>query len=40
MRDYSAPIWSLLMFEAFLSNVMGGASAAGRTDVPLVMAAG
>ena len=23
-RDYSAPLWSLLMFEAFLRNSMGG----------------
>jgi asparagine synthase (glutamine-hydrolysing) len=23
LRDYSAPIWSLLMFEAFIRNVMG-----------------
>jgi asparagine synthase (glutamine-hydrolysing) len=22
-RDYSAPLWSLLMFEAFLRNSMG-----------------
>jgi asparagine synthase (glutamine-hydrolysing) len=25
MRDYSAPLWTLLMFESFLRNVMGGA---------------
>ncbi len=25
MRDYSAPLWTLLMFEGFLRNVMGGA---------------
>jgi asparagine synthase (glutamine-hydrolysing) len=24
LKDYSAPIWSLLMFEAFLANVVGG----------------
>jgi asparagine synthase (glutamine-hydrolysing) len=23
LRDYSAPLWSLLMFESFLRNVMG-----------------
>jgi asparagine synthase (glutamine-hydrolysing) len=22
VRDYSAPLWSLLMFDAFLANVM------------------
>ena len=27
-RDYSSPIWTLLMFEAFLRNVMDGAPAA------------
>jgi asparagine synthase (glutamine-hydrolysing) len=27
-RDYSAPLWSLLMFEAFLRNVEGGTSRA------------
>jgi asparagine synthase (glutamine-hydrolysing) len=24
LRDYSAPLWTLLMFESFLRNVMGG----------------
>jgi asparagine synthase (glutamine-hydrolysing) len=24
VRDHSSPIWTLLMFEAFLRNVMGG----------------
>ncbi len=28
-RDYSSPIWTLLMFEAFLRNVMDGAPAGG-----------
>ena len=28
-RDYSAPLWSLLMFEAFLRNVMGARMDAG-----------
>jgi asparagine synthase (glutamine-hydrolysing) len=23
-RDYSAPLWTLLMFDAFLKNVMEG----------------
>ena len=23
MRDYSAPLWTVLMFESFLRNVMG-----------------
>jgi asparagine synthase (glutamine-hydrolysing) len=22
-RDYSAPLWALMMFESFLRNVMG-----------------
>jgi asparagine synthase (glutamine-hydrolysing) len=28
-RDYSAPLWTLLMFESFLRNVLG----AGGADV-------
>ena len=31
-RDYSAPLWTLLMFESFLRNVMG-ASVAMRTEM-------
>ena len=27
LRDHSSPLWTLLMFEAFLRNVAGGASA-------------
>jgi len=27
-RDYSAPLWTLLMFESFLRNVVDDASAA------------
>jgi asparagine synthase (glutamine-hydrolysing) len=27
-RDYSGPLWSLLMFDAFLSHVLGDQSAA------------
>ena len=27
-RDYSAPIWTILMFEAFLRNSMKGAPSA------------
>ena len=30
-RDYSAPLWTLLMFEAFLRNVEGY-----RTDAPAI----
>jgi asparagine synthase (glutamine-hydrolysing) len=26
-RDYSAPLWTLLMFESFLRNVMGASAA-------------
>jgi asparagine synthase (glutamine-hydrolysing) len=26
-RDYSAPLWTLLMFEAFLRNVLDGSRA-------------
>ena len=33
-RDYSAAIWSLLMFEAFLRNVLGYAPAAGSRPRP------
>lgn len=40
-RDYSAPIWSLLMFQAFLSNVLEGNSAFGvAAERPLVPAPG
>jgi len=31
MRDYSAPIWTLLKFEAFLRNVLGAEASAGAT---------
>ncbi len=40
LRDYSAPLWSLLMFESFLRNVMGEEvpakvwAAAGRQAAP------
>jgi asparagine synthase (glutamine-hydrolysing) len=34
-RDHATPIWTLLMFDAFLRNVMGGSSRA----IPLVEAA-
>jgi asparagine synthase (glutamine-hydrolysing) len=34
-RDYSAPLWTLLMFEAFLRQVVDGGSAA-----PAAMEAG
>jgi len=30
-RDYSASIWALLMFEAFMRSVLGAAPAAGGT---------
>ncbi len=34
VRDYSAPLWTLLMFEAFLRNVVGEAPAAApQTEV-------
>ena len=29
LRDYSAPLWTLLMFESFLRNVMGAQVRAG-----------
>jgi asparagine synthase (glutamine-hydrolysing) len=35
VRDYSAPLWTLLMFDAFLRNAMGGA---GETASPLKVA--
>lgn len=31
-RDYSAPLWSLLMFEAFLRNVLGDAKLESRDN--------
>lgn len=34
-RDYSAPLWTLLMFEAFLRNVADGAPSARRLAPPL-----
>ncbi|MBL8313268.1 MAG: amidotransferase 1, exosortase A system-associated [Rubrivivax sp.] len=37
-RDYSAPLWTLLMFEAFLRNVVDSPLAAGRLAEPLVEA--
>jgi asparagine synthase (glutamine-hydrolysing) len=32
-RDYSAPLWTLLMFESFLRNVLGAGAAAGERKV-------
>jgi asparagine synthase (glutamine-hydrolysing) len=32
-RDYSAPLWSLLMFEAFLRKVVDGDAGAATTPV-------
>jgi asparagine synthase (glutamine-hydrolysing) len=29
-RDHSTPLWTLLMFESFLRNVMGARVAGGR----------
>jgi asparagine synthase (glutamine-hydrolysing) len=29
-RDYSTPLWTLLMFESFLRNVMGAPSVGKR----------
>jgi len=29
VRDYSTPLWALLMFESFLRNVMGAQTATG-----------
>jgi asparagine synthase (glutamine-hydrolysing) len=37
-RDYSSPLWTLLMFEAFLRNVVDSPLAAGRLAEPLVEA--
>ena len=37
-RDYSSPLWSLLMFQAFLANAHGGRSVAER--VPAAAAVG
>jgi len=31
-RDYSAPLWTLLMFDAFLRNVMDGSTAVPVTE--------
>ena len=31
-RDHSTPIWTLLMFDAFLRNVMTGSAASGTLD--------
>jgi len=33
MRDYSAPLWALLMFESFLRNVLGMASVPAKRAV-------
>jgi asparagine synthase (glutamine-hydrolysing) len=38
-RDYSTPIWSLLMFEAFLSNVMGHEKTLSKHQQPIGAAA-
>jgi asparagine synthase (glutamine-hydrolysing) len=32
LKDYSAPLWTLLMFEAFLRNAEGGGPAAGASS--------
>ena len=37
-RDYSAPIWTMLMFEAFLKRMAGGVR--GATVRPMVVASG
>ena len=34
MRDYSAPLWTLLMFEAFLRNVLDATGAAPPSPAP------
>ncbi len=34
MRDYSAPLWTLLMFEAFLRNVLDASGAESASPVP------
>jgi asparagine synthase (glutamine-hydrolysing) len=39
LRDYSAPIWSLLMFEAFMRNVMGADRGTSRVSGPQLSAA-
>ena len=32
-RDYSASLWTLLMFESFLRNVLYGSSGIGKNDL-------
>jgi asparagine synthase (glutamine-hydrolysing) len=34
-RDYSAPLWTLLMFEAFLRNVLDAPLDSGAPDVEI-----
>jgi asparagine synthase (glutamine-hydrolysing) len=34
-RDYSAPLWTLLMFEAFLRNIVDGASTVHQPAAPV-----
>ena len=36
VRDYSAPLWTLLMFEAFLRNVLDATGTASGSPVPVV----
>jgi asparagine synthase (glutamine-hydrolysing) len=35
VRDYSAPLWTLLMFEAFLRKVFDAAGATTGGEVPV-----
>jgi asparagine synthase (glutamine-hydrolysing) len=37
--DYSAPLWTLLMFEAFLRNVVDGVPAAAAAPVEMELLA-
>ena len=37
-RDYSAPLWTLLMFEAFLRQVVDGADAVSASATPAKVA--
>ena len=36
-RDYSAPLWALLMFEAFLRNVVDGGDPLPLTSAPVAL---
>jgi asparagine synthase (glutamine-hydrolysing) len=38
-RDYSAPLWTLLMFDGFLRNVMDGQGTGGSAAVPTALEA-